>query len=107
MTTMLSLLHPMVNQWLAKLLLLPMELILPHVSIFRLARGDLKKSVGLGKNHLGGKDRGEKGKGRPRRQWERDIDAFDRSITEAGRWALDRSHFRCAVEDATSIRISS
>ena len=38
----------------------------------------------------------------------RDIrDAFDSSITEAGRWALDRSRFRCAVEDATSIRISS
>ena len=45
---------------------------------------------------------------RPRKQWERDIrDAFDRSITEAGQWALDRSGFCCAVIDATSIRISS
>ena len=55
-----------------------------------------------------GKIDGKRERGRPRRQWERDIqDAFDRSITEAGHWELDRCRFRRAVEDATSIRISS
>ena len=40
----------------------------------------------------GGKIEGKRERGRPRRQWERDIrNAFDRSITEAGRWVLDRS----------------
>ena len=44
---------------------------------------------------------GKRERGRPRRQWERDIrDAFNSSITEAGRWALDRSRFHCVVEDA-------
>ena len=70
--------------------------------------GHLKRSEGLGKIILEEKIDGKRERGRPRRQWERDIrDAFDRSITEAGRWAFDRSCFRCAVEDATSIRISS
>ena len=40
-------------------------------------------------SHLGGKDRWEKRK---------------RSITEVGRWALDRGCFCCAVEDATSFQ---
>ena len=67
-----------------------------------------EKKRGLGKIILEGKIEGKRERGRPRRQWERDIrDAFDRAITEAGRWALDRSRFRCAVEDATSIRMSS
>ena len=70
--------------------------------------GHLKRSEGLGKIILEGKIEGKRKRERPRRQWERDIrDVFDRSITEAGRWALGRSRFRCAVEDATSIRISS
>ena len=40
-------------------------------------------------SHLGGKDSWEKRK---------------RSITEVGRWALDRARFCCAVEDATSFQ---
>ena len=67
-----------------------------------------EKKRGLGINHLGGKIEGKRERGRPRKQWKRDIrDAFDRSKTKARRWALDRSRFRCVVEDATSIRISS
>ena len=67
-----------------------------------------EKIEGLGKIILEGKIEGKRERGRPRRQWNRDIrDAFDRSITEAGRWALDRGRFRCVVEDATSIGISS
>ena len=63
--------------------------------------GHLKRSEGLGKVILKGKIEGKRERGRARRQWERDIrDAFDRSITEAGRWALDRSSLcgrRCDV----------
>ena len=70
--------------------------------------GHLKRSKGLGKIILDGKIERKRERGRPRRQWERNIrNAFDSSITEAGLWALDRSRFRCAVEDATSVSISS
>ena len=56
--------------------------------------GYLKKSEGLGKIILEGRINGKRERGRPRRQWERDIeDAFNRPITEAGRLALDRECF--------------
>ena len=46
--------------------------------------GHLKKSEGLGKIILEGKIEEKRERGRPRRQWERDIrNAFDRSITES------------------------
>ena len=59
--------------------------------------GHLKRSEGLGKIILEGKIDRKRERGRPRRQWERDIrDIFDTSLTEVGRLALDRDRFRCA-----------
>ena len=70
--------------------------------------GLLKRSEELGKIILEGKINGKRERGRPRRQWERDIeDAFNRPITEVGRLALDREHFQSVVKDAMSSRISS
>ena len=69
--------------------------------------GHLKRSEGLGKIILEGKIDRKWERGRPRRQWERDIrDIFDTSLTEVGRLALDRDGFRCAVKDAPSNGIS-
>ena len=49
-----------------------------------------EKELGLGKVILEGRINGKRGRGRPRRQWERDIeDAFNRPVTEAGRLPLD------------------
>ena len=56
--------------------------------------GHLKRSEGLWRIVLEGRINGKRGKGRPRRQWERDMeDAFNRPITETGRLALDRERF--------------
>ena len=56
--------------------------------------GHFKRSEGLGKIILEGRINGKRERGRPRRQWERDIeDTFNRPITEAGRLALDRECF--------------
>ena len=72
--------------------------------------GHLKKSEGLGKIILEGKDRWEKGRRKTEKAVgkERHIrDVFDMSLTEVGRLALDRDYFRCAVKDVTSNGISS
>ena len=56
--------------------------------------GHLKRSEGLGKIILEGRINGKRERGRPRIQWERDIeDAFNRPIREVGRLRLDREHF--------------
>ena len=56
--------------------------------------GHLKRSEGLGKIILKGRINVKRERGRPRRQWERDIDdIFNRPITEAGRLALDKEYF--------------
>ena len=70
--------------------------------------GHLKRIEGLGKIILEGRINGKRERGRPKRQWERDIeDAFNRPIREAERLALDREHFQSVVKDVTSSRISS
>ena len=65
--------------------------------------GHLERSKGLGKIILKGKIRGKRERGRPRRQWERDIRyVFDISLTEVRRLAIDRNcSCCCAVKDAT------
>ena len=64
----------------------------------------LNRSEGLEKIKIDGRIKRE----RARRQWERDIlDVFDMLLTEVGRLAVDREHFRCAVNGATSNRIGS
>ena len=69
--------------------------------------GHLKRSVGLEKIILEGKDRLEKRKrkteeavGKERHIPVRDV--FDMSLTEVGRLALVRDCFSCAVKDVTS-----
>ena len=69
-----------------------------------------EKKRGLGKNHLGGKDRWEKRKRKTEKAVgkEKDIqDVFDMSLTEVSRLATDRNCFRCAVKDVTSYGIRS
>ena len=48
-----------------------------------------------------GKIDGKRERGRPKRQWERDIrDVFDTvSLSEVGRFIIDRNRFRCAFND--------
>ena len=56
--------------------------------------GHLKRSEGLAKIILEERINGKREDGRPRRQWERDIEhAFHRPITKVGRLVLDREHF--------------
>lgn len=65
----------------------------------------LKRREGVGKIVLEGKDRREKRKRKSVKAVgkERHIrDVFDMSLTEVGRWALDRDCFRCAVKDVTT-----
>ena len=59
---------------------------------------------GLGKNHLGGKDRREKRKTKTEKVVEKGHTGCfpDMSQTEGGRLATDRSCFTCAVRDVTS-----
>ena len=67
-----------------------------------------ERSGGLGKIILEGRINGKREIGRPRRQWERDIeDAFSRPITVVGKLAIDRECFQSVVKDATSSRIRS
>jgi len=65
----------------------------------------LQEKRGLGKNHLGGKDRREKRKTKTEKVGGggKDIrDVFDMSLTEGGRLETDRSCFTWAVRDVTS-----
>ena len=63
----------------------------------------LKKHDGMGRFIMEGRDSGKRRRGRPRRQWEKDIeDVLKMSIIEAGRLANNREEFRTAVRGATS-----
>ena len=54
----------------------------------------LKRSESLGIPILGGKVDGKRERGRPRRQWDKDIrDVFQHVLTEVGRLAIDRNCF--------------
>ena len=64
--------------------------------------GHLKRHDGMGRIILEGKVNGKRKRGRPRRQWEKDVeDVLKMSIAEAGRLANDRDEFRTAVRGAT------
>ena len=57
--------------------------------------GHLKRHDGLGKTILEGMVEGKRSRGRPSRQWEKDItETLKMSLTEAGRTAENRSVFR-------------
>jgi len=65
--------------------------------------GHLKRHDGMGWIILEGRVNGKRKRGRPRRQWEKDIeDVLKMSIIEAGRLANNRDEFRTAVRGATS-----
>ena len=65
--------------------------------------GHLKRHDGMGRIIMEGRVNGKRKRGRPRRQWERDIeDVLKISIIEAGRLANKRDEFRTAVRGATS-----
>ena len=68
-----------------------------------------EKKRGLGKNHLGVKDRWEKRMRKTEQAVRKEYTGyiFDMSLTEAGRLATDRNCFRCAVKDVTSYGIRS
>lgn len=69
--------------------------------------GHIKRHESLSKIIMEGIVEGKRGRGRPRRQWERDImEMLSKTVTEAGRLAQDRDIYREAVKDATSSRIS-
>ena len=60
--------------------------------------GHLKRHDGMGRIILEGRVNGKRKRGRPRRQWEKDIeDVLKMSIIEAGRLANNRDEFRTAV----------
>jgi len=65
--------------------------------------GHLKRHDGMERIILEGRVNGKRKRGRPRRQWEKDIeDVLKMSIIEAGRLANNRDEFRTAVRGATS-----
>ena len=68
-----------------------------------------EKKRGLGKNHLGVRDRWDKRKRKTEKAVRKEYTGyiFDMSLTEAGRLATDRNCFRCAVKDVTSYGIRS
>ena len=72
--------------------------------------GHLKKSEGLEKIILEGKDRWEKRRRKTEKAVGKDRhirDVFDKLLTKVGRLALDRDYVLCAVKDVTSNGISS
>ena len=68
--------------------------------------GHLKRHEGLGRTILEGKMNGKRTRGRPRKQWEKEIQqALGMTVTEAGRMAKDRQQYRKTIGGTTS-RIS-
>ena len=65
--------------------------------------GHLKRHDRMGRIIWEGRVNGKRRRGRPRRQWEKDIeDVLKMSIIEAGRLASNRDEFRTAVRGATT-----
>ena len=65
--------------------------------------GHLKRHEGLGKTILEGKMNEKRERGRPRKQWEKEIQqTLGMTVTEAGRMAKDRQQYRNAIGGATS-----
>ena len=65
--------------------------------------GHRKRHKSLEKHTLEAKLEGRRGRGRPARRWEQDIEEWmGTTTTQAGRLAEDRSLFRRKVREATS-----
>ena len=67
--------------------------------------GHLKRHQSLDKHIMEAKIEGRRGRGRPARRWEQDIQEWlGTTTTQAGRLAEDRSLFRRKVREATSCK---
>ena len=67
--------------------------------------GHIKRHESLEKHILEAKIEGRRGRGRPARRWEQDIEEWmGTTTTQAGRLAEDRSLFRRNVQEATSCK---
>ena len=65
--------------------------------------GHIKRHETLERHTLEARIDGRRGRGRPTRRWEQDInDWMDMTTTQAGRLAEDRILFRQKVQEATS-----
>ena len=65
--------------------------------------GHIKRHETLERHILEARIDGRRGRGRPTRRWEQDInDWMDMTTTQAGRLAEDRILFRQKVQEATS-----
>ena len=70
--------------------------------------GHIKRHVSLEKHILEAKAAGRRGRGRPMRRWEQDIqDWLETRTTQAGRMAEDRVLFRKKIREATSYKGSA
>ena len=68
--------------------------------------GHIKRHESLEKHILEAKSEGKRGRGRPTRRWEQDIEEWlGITTTQAGRMAQDRELFRSRVREATSAGI--
>ena len=65
--------------------------------------GHVKRHETLEKHILEAKVEGKRGRGRPARRWEQDIEEWlGTTVTQAGRMAEERTLFRSRVREATS-----
>ncbi|GFO08389.1 hypothetical protein PoB_003489400 [Plakobranchus ocellatus] len=65
--------------------------------------GHIKRHQTLEKHILEAKMKGKRGKGKPTRRWENDIEEWlETSTSQAGRLTSDRETFRRRVQEATS-----
>ena len=70
--------------------------------------GHTKRHESLEKHILEAKAAGRRGRGRPMRWWEQDIqDWLETTTTQAGRMAEDRVVFRKKIREATSFKRSA
>ena len=69
--------------------------------------GHITRPVSLEKHRLEGKAAGKRGRGRPMRRWEQDIQDWLETITQAGRMVEDRVLFRKKIREATSCKGSA
>ena len=67
--------------------------------------GHIKRHETLEKHILEAKVDGRRGRGRPTRRWEQDIEEWlDTTTTQAGRMAEERTLFRNKVREASSCK---
>ena len=66
--------------------------------------GHIKRHDTLERHILEAKIEGRRGRGRPARRWEQDIEDWLGTTTQAGRLADDRVLFRSKVREATSYK---